>query len=72
MHCFSNEISQNTFSYSTSPVAASRKHQFHYILRRAVPKNGHIYCLDKCLPCYVVVSMFLSPGVFSYFKLKIG
>ena len=42
MHCFSNEISQNTFSYSTSPVAASRKHQFHYILRQAVPKTGRI------------------------------
>ena len=41
-----------------------RKLHFHDILRRAVPENGCTFFLDYFLSCYIVVNVFVRPGVF--------
>ena len=50
-----------------------RKQHFHNNLRRAAPKNGRPLWLDKRLPYYKDVKIFVIQGVFFYnFNLKIG
>ena len=44
----------------------------NYILRRAIPENGHPFYPHKWLSCYIAVEMFVTPGVcFHNFNLKI-
>lgn len=44
---------------------------FYYILRGAAPKSGHMFCLDKCLSCYII-EMLVNSGVFNNFSWNIG
>ena len=40
------------------------------MLRRRAPKNEHIICLDKRLPCHIVAEMIVTRDVLSHFNLK--
>ena len=48
------------------------KRHLNCILREEAPKNECTFCPYKCLTCYIVVKMFLSPSVFHSFDLNIG
>ena len=52
-------ISRKNESFTLIWLTLNMETGFSLHLREAIPKNGHTFCLDKCLPCYIMIDMFV-------------
>ena len=59
-------ISRKNESFTLIWLTLNMETGFPLHLREAIPKNRHTFCLDKYLPCYVMINMFVVVNCYDW------